>query len=287
MVFTVLLALASGAGGGRDRSRRRAFLRWGLMGRRSGEGRVISPPRHARDRRLPGRLCDSDQDAHCAMPPEAELFCLPLAPLGCDGLCRMARTLLSPCLWALGIALLGYSLGGGAQAGPNSGSRASPDVSANPLNGPGGVYAKIPARDEFGRDQLAMFRMWNPDPVGNHEANLRSLHPALARVVRKAMADNPDLHFVIGSGRRDSRLQRMAVAWGWSRTQDSPHRSGRAVDLWPLDREGRVSFDPQAQNRLAAALRKAATELGVPVRWGGRFHGFKDMDRSHFELALS
>jgi peptidoglycan LD-endopeptidase CwlK len=23
----------------------------------------------------------------------------------------------------------------------------------------------------------------------------------------------------------------------------------------------------------------------VPIRWGGGFHGFKDMDRSHFELV--
>ncbi len=130
-----------------------------------------------------------------------------------------------------------------------------------------------------------MFRAWNPDPMGNHEASLRSLNPALARALRKMQADNPGLRFVIGSGRRNGRLQRMAVAWGWSRTHDSPHRSGDAVDLWPLDQEGRVFFDPQAQNRIAAALRKAAAELGVPVRWGGWFHGFKDLDRSHFELA--
>ena len=58
------------------------------------------------------------------------------------------------------------------------------------------------------------------------------------------------------------------------------------MDLWPLDPEGRVFFDPQAQNRIAIAIRKAATKLGVPIRWGGHFHGFKDMDRSHFELAL-
>jgi len=210
-----------------------------------------------------------------------------LAPLGCHGSCRMTRTLLSPYLWALGIALLGYGPDGGVQAGPGSGSRVSPDASANALYGSGGVYAKIPARDEFGRDQLAMFLAWNPDPIGNHEANLRALNPALARVVRKAQATNPGLRFVVGSGRRNGRLQRMAVAWGWSRTYDSPHRTGSAIDLWPLDPEGRVFFNPQAQNRIAIAIRKAATELGVPIRWGGHFHGFKDMDRSHFELARS
>jgi peptidoglycan L-alanyl-D-glutamate endopeptidase CwlK len=185
----------------------------------------------------------------------------------------------------LGVTLVSFVLHAGVHAEPCGAPSRPLKASDWGLDGPCGVYGKIPARDEFGRDQLAMFRRWNPDPVGNHEANLRAIHPALAQVVRRAKADNPDLRFVIGSGRRGGRLQRMAVAWGWSRTQDSPHQTGRAVDLWPLDREGRVSFDPQAQNRIAAALRKAAAELGVPIRWGGRFHGFKDMDRSHFELA--
>jgi len=130
-----------------------------------------------------------------------------------------------------------------------------------------------------------MFRAWNPDPVGNHEANLRALNPALAHVVRKAKADNPDLHFVIGSGRRDGKRQRQAVAWGWSRTLDSPHRSGNAVDVWPLDLEGHVTFAPKTLTQIAAALRKAAMELGVPIRWVGRFHGFKDRARSLFELV--
>jgi len=48
---------------------------------------------------------------------------------------------------------------------------------------------------------------------------------------------------------------------------------------------GPVFFDPNTQNRIAAVLMKAAAELGVPIGWGGRFLGYKDMDRSHFELA--
>jgi peptidoglycan L-alanyl-D-glutamate endopeptidase CwlK len=185
----------------------------------------------------------------------------------------------------LGVTLVSFVLHAGVHAEPCGAPSRPLKAPDRGLDGPCGVYATIPAQDEYGRDQLAMFRAWNPDPVGNHETNLRTLHPVLARVVQKTKADNPNLRFVIGSGRRDGRLQRMAVAWGWSRTQDSPHRTGRAVDLWPLDRESRISFDPQAQNRIAVALRKAAAELGVPIRWGGRFHGFKDMDRSHFELV--
>lgn len=183
------------------------------------------------------------------------------------------------------VVLLGFGPNAAAQGATGIGSRLLPDIPAHLLSGPGGVYAKIPARDEYGRDQLAMFRAWNPDPVGHHEANLRSLNSTLANVVRKAQTDNPGLRFVIGSGRRSGKLQRQAVAWGWSRTQDSPHRSGNAVDVWPLDPEGHVYFDRQVQNRIAMALKKAATELGVPIRWGGYFHGFKDMDRSHFELV--
>jgi len=189
------------------------------------------------------------------------------------------------CLVVFGLACFGLSPNARAQS-VATGDPQGLNVTASSLYGPGDVYAKIPARDDLGRDQLVMFRAWNPDPVGSHDANLRALNPILARVVRKAQDDNPGQRFVIGSGKRDGRLQRMAVAWGWSRTQDSMHRSGNAVDLWPLDRDGRVIFERAAQNRVADAMRKAAMELGVPLRWGGHFQSFRNADRSHFQLAL-
>ena len=160
-------------------------------------------------------------------------------------------------------------------------------VSAGGVYGPGDVYANIPEKDDRGRDQIAMFREWNPDPLGDHEANLAALDPSLARTIRKAQADNLDLRFVIGSGRRDDALQRKAVAWGWSRARASAHRTGHAVDLWPLDRHGHVDFEPVIQGRLAAAVMRAAAQLHVPIRWGGGFRSFKDRDRSHFELVRS
>jgi peptidoglycan LD-endopeptidase CwlK len=147
------------------------------------------------------------------------------------------------------------------------------------------IYARVPAIDDRGRDQHAMFRLWNPDPVGRHEANLKALNPVLASVVRRVQADNPELRFVIGSGRRSAALQRQAVAWGWSRTPSSAHETGDAVDLWPLDEQGRVHFDPVAQNRVGAAMKLAAVRLGVRLRWGGNFQSYGNRDRSHFELA--
>lgn len=156
---------------------------------------------------------------------------------------------------------------------------------ASAQQGPGHVYARIPEKDDRGRDQRPMFRAWNPDPVGNHEANLSDLNPVLAGVVRQAQADNPGLRVVIGSGRRSAALQRQAVAWGWSRTPSSAHETGDAVDLWPLDDEGRVHFEPAALNRIGAAMKGAAARLGVRLLWGGHFRGYGRGDRSHFELA--
>lgn len=155
------------------------------------------------------------------------------------------------------------------------------------LLGPGAVYANIPPTDEHGRDQLAMFREWNPDPVGRHQANLQAIRPALARVIRKVQADEPDLRFVIGSGLRSDAVQRRALAWGWSATPHSAHQAGLAVDLWPLDPQGRVIFDSAVQNRIAAAMKKAAAASGVTIRWGGTFRGYKHRDRSHFELVAT
>ncbi len=172
----------------------------------------------------------------------------------------------------ISLALMGLALASAAHGQPGT-SQAS------------GVYARIPVYDEFGREQIPMFRAWNPDPVGNHQANLRALDPALARIVLNAQAAMPDLRFVIGSGLRNRDQQRQAVAWGWSRTRSTTHRSGRAVDLWPLDPEGRVVFDPALQGRIAATMKRAASVAGVRIRWGGHFRGYKHKDRSHFELA--
>src|SRR5215213_7632759 len=188
-------------------------------------------------------------------------------------------------LGSLVIALTGLISDAGAKDEVGPSAPIPLKASSTGLYGPDDVYANIPAKDEFGRDQLEMFRTWNPDPLGNHETNLKALNPSLAMVIRNAQAATPELHFVVGSGVRDQNLQRKAVAWGWSKTRDSLHRSGDAVDLWPLDQAGRVVFDPSALNRIAAAMKEAAARLGVTIGWGGYFRGFKDRDRSHFEIV--
>jgi len=155
--------------------------------------------------------------------------------------------------------------------------------------GPGGVYANIPRLDSHGRPQIPMFMRWNPDPVGNDASNLSQLNPNLQKVVAQARADNPNLNFVIGNGKRSAADQDQAKAWGWSKvgSQDggdaNVHMQGNAVDLWGLDSNGRVQFNPSQQQQISQAMKDAASKVGVGVNWGGDWKSFKDAP--HFELA--
>ncbi|TDR28825.1 M15 family metallopeptidase [Aquamicrobium defluvii] len=89
--------------------------------------------------------------------------------------------------------------------------------------------------------------------------------------------------FVIGSGKRDEALQKKAVEWGWSKTYDSDHLDGNAVDLWPLDDDGAVNFDSKLQTEIVRAMKQAAKELGVSLDIGAEWKRFKD--RPHFALT--
>jgi peptidoglycan LD-endopeptidase CwlK len=106
---------------------------------------------------------------------------------------------------------------------------------------------------------------------------LAGVHPDLVRVVRRARrAGEP---FTVIEGLRSVERQRQLFAAGASRTLQSRHLTGHAVDLGPVPL---VWSDAAAFARLAAAMRAAADAEGVPVRWGGDFRGF--YDGPHFEL---
>jgi muramidase (phage lysozyme) len=144
------------------------------------------------------------------------------------------------------------------------------------------AYAKIPDVDGGGNaGQVAKFIEWNSDPVANHEANLKSIEPDLADVVRQAQKI-AGVQFVVGSGRRDAALQQKAVEWGWSQTEDSDHLDGSAVDLWPIDKDGAVNFDSKSQAEIVKAMKAAAKELGVTLDVGAEWKGFKD--KPHFAI---
>jgi hypothetical protein len=151
------------------------------------------------------------------------------------------------------------------------------------------IYGNIPDVDSRGiAGQIGKFKQWNPNPIGNEAANLGKINPDLARVIAQARADNPKLNFVLGSGIRTAQQQDLAHNWGWSPIgakgggDAAVHMQGNAADLWPLDDQGRVNFDPGQQKAVSDAMKAAAAKLNVNLTAGG---DWKHPDQPHFEMT--
>jgi peptidoglycan L-alanyl-D-glutamate endopeptidase CwlK len=101
---------------------------------------------------------------------------------------------------------------------------------------------------------------------------LVGVHPRLVAVVERAITLTTQ-DFTVHDGLRTEAEQRQLVARGASRTMNSKHRRqadgyGHAVDLVPWI-NGRPRWEWPPIFRIAVAVRQAAEELGVPLRWGG------------------
>lgn len=110
--------------------------------------------------------------------------------------------------------------------------------------------------------------------------NLQGVHPDLVRVALRAIAIT-DLDFGITEGLRTIERQRELVAAGASRTMNSRHLTGHAIDVVALI-GGEVRWDWPLYAKLALHFKKAASEVNVPITWGGDFPRFRD--GPHYEL---
>lgn len=94
---------------------------------------------------------------------------------------------------------------------------------------------------------------------------LVGVNEALRGVVMRASESCP---FAVIEGVRTRERQEQLVAKGSSRTMNSRHLTGHAVDLAPLH-AGRISWEWPHFSPLVAAMRQAAIDLNVPLIWGG------------------
>lgn len=113
-------------------------------------------------------------------------------------------------------------------------------------------------------------------------AKLQGVHPDLVRVVKRAIGMTP-LDFKVNEGLRTVARQRQLVAAGASKTMNSRHITGHAVDLFPLldmDNDGKIEteelFHWPLYYRLEKVIKEAARLEGVPIEWGGDWRTFKD-----------
>lgn len=111
-------------------------------------------------------------------------------------------------------------------------------------------------------------------------AKFALVHPDLVKVVERAITLTT-VDFVVIEGRRTAAIQAELVASGASKTMNSRHITGHAVDLaaWV---GGGIRWDWPLYAKIAAAMKQAAAELKVPIVWGGDWRTFKD--GPHFEL---
>jgi peptidoglycan LD-endopeptidase CwlK len=109
---------------------------------------------------------------------------------------------------------------------------------------------------------------------------LEGVHPDLVRVVKKA-AILSNLDFTVLEGLRSAERQKQLVSQGASKTMNSRHLTGHAVDLAPMI-GGKISWDWPLYHKLAKVIKAAAADEKVPLVWGGDWRAFKD--GPHWEL---
>ncbi len=112
------------------------------------------------------------------------------------------------------------------------------------------------------------------------EKNLAGVHPKLVSVVRRA-ADVSDIEFMVIEGLRTIDRQKQLVAKGASKTMNSKHITGHAVDLAPMV-DGEIRWDWPLFHKLAPIIKQAAKDMGVNIVWGGDWRSFAD--GPHWEI---
>jgi len=112
------------------------------------------------------------------------------------------------------------------------------------------------------------------------QARLKGVHPDLVKVVERAIQIS-DVDFTVLEGLRSIDRQRALVTAGASKTLNSRHLTGHAVDLgaWVDDE---VRWDWPLYHKIYIAMLAASIELQIPIEWGGNWTSFKD--GPHYQL---
>ena len=95
---------------------------------------------------------------------------------------------------------------------------------------------------------------------------LEGVDERLVEVVKKAI-EYTEVDFGVIQGLRTLEEQKALVAKGASQTMKSKHLEGKAVDLMAYI-GSRGVWELNVYDEIADAMKKAAQEVGVQVRWG-------------------
>lgn len=109
---------------------------------------------------------------------------------------------------------------------------------------------------------------------------LRGVDSRLVAVVKKA-AEITAMPFQVTEGLRTRERQAYLVKTGKSKTMNSYHLRGKAVDLVATP-GGEVSWSLADYRKIDSAMQKAAKALGVRVTWGGTWKSI--VDGPHWQI---
>ena len=111
---------------------------------------------------------------------------------------------------------------------------------------------------------------------------LSGVHPDLVKCVLRAI-QLTTVDFSVTEGVRTLARQKYLFSVGKSRTMNSRHLTGHAVDLAPWV-NGTIDWDsPAGYTGVSTAMKQAAREFRIPVEWG--FDLWK-WDKPHYQLRL-
>lgn len=111
-------------------------------------------------------------------------------------------------------------------------------------------------------------------------AKMQGVHPALQGLMKAAIIDSP-YDFGISEGLRTPETQRILLDAGKSKTLNSKHLKGMAVDI-AVYVDGHISWDFEYYKIVAAHIKRKAALLNMDIVWGGDWKSF--LDGPHFEL---
>jgi peptidoglycan L-alanyl-D-glutamate endopeptidase CwlK len=103
---------------------------------------------------------------------------------------------------------------------------------------------------------------------------MKGVDERLVNVVKRAI-EISEVDFMVTEGLRTKERQAQLVKAGASKTMNSKHIIGKAVDLAAVV-DGQVRWDWPLYHKIAKAMKRAAEILNVKIEWGGDWITFKD-----------
>lgn len=111
--------------------------------------------------------------------------------------------------------------------------------------------------------------------------NLQGIDSKLQVVMGTAIQYSP-FDFIVIEGLRTKERQVQLVKEGASKTMNSRHLTGHAVDL-AIWYQGKINWDFENYRVLNQHVQEIAKQHGVDITWGGEWKNF--LDGPHFELS--